>query len=270
VRRLVVVGVLAGSVACGGFLGFGDDDDEGEPPVAPAEASTSDAVSNADASEGGTTVVPLPPGCTRHTFTTKGAADVDAAVLAQGWDSNLVGNTSMAIEDGQLVLRSAGVKTDSYDEANVSFRHDGKLARLTCTTNVVVSSFAGDSRYVQLRLYEPRWTPWFSAYALWEKGEVGAPTQGVYVADGGTADEFPARKPAPPAGGKLPLLVELVSDPPSFRVQLGDVEIAHTPTPFGFPDIARVIFGTLTAPGTSAGPYEVRYDDIECIACDAQ
>jgi hypothetical protein len=204
----------------------------------------------------------------------KDAGVLDAALLAQGWDSNVTGDTSLAIEDGRLVVRSSVGATTN--EANVSFRHDGKVARITCKTNVEVSSFAGQSRFVWIRLFEPQWEGYYSAYAEWIQGELGASVQGTFADAGAgadldaatsTIDVFP-RVPAPPAGRRLPLVVEYVRSPTSFRVKLGDAENAHSPTSPGNPDVARVIFGGFTPAGPISDAYETRFDDIECVICD--
>lgn len=262
----VVVALVSSSIACGGFLGFGDDDDEPLPPPRPAVDAGSNVT--ADAADGGSEVAPLPPGCQRHAFRAKGATDVDAALASAGWQSGQRGTATMEIANGELVLRTPGTP---LDEANVSFRRDGIITRVTCTTTVEVSSFSGQSRFVQMRLVGSEWGN--DNYYVWSEWRPEGLISGVQanpVLDSGTVEAYSPLQASPATNQKLALAFELTAEPPKFVANLGGKEMTVIPQrPPGAVDYARVIVGLDTSsPGD--GGFSTIFDDIECITCVAQ
>lgn len=234
-----------------------------------ADASPDAVIDGASADGGTNPEEPLPPGCQRHAITFEDAGSVDAA-LATGWQSFKAGNGTITIEDGRLLVGSPGIASSGKDEVNVSFRRDGVITRVTCTTQIEVSSFATDTRFVELRLIGPRWgSDNYTAYGRWSEGEWAVAVQGGLVDSGTVIDTYGSRVRAPATGQKLPLFVELTAEPQKFTVKLGDSESSVTTTPPGEVDFARVIIGALTTEPDS-GAYEIRYDDIECVTCVAQ
>lgn len=266
-RIAVVLALFSSSIACGGFLGFGDDDAPPGPPP-PVDDAGGDVVT----AEGGSVEPPLPvgPGCTRHAMTFDGPSDVDAALATQGWDVFVRGTASLSIEDQRLVARSSGVGKELSDEANISFRHEGRIASITCKSKLELSTFDGQGRFFEARLFDTAlWDPFWFAYGEWRPGMIGAAVQGNRVNDGGSIDVFP-RVSAPPAATKLPLLIEITREPSRVHLKLGEAEIDHQPTSPGNPEVARVIFGAFTGAGAGTGPYELRYDAIDCVVCNVQ
>lgn len=244
-RKVVaVVALVSSSIACGGFLGFGDDDDPPAPSPPAPDGGPGDA--DVDAADGGSQGEPLPPGCTRHAFTVKGASDVDAALTSAGWQNGQRGTVTMLIENGELVLRTTGTP---LDEANVSFRRNGAITRVACTTTMDVSSFSGQSRFVQLRLIGGEWTnDNYYVWSEWRPEGLISGVQATSLVDGGNVEAYSALQTPPAANQKLALSFELTAAPPKFVANLGGKEMTAIPQrPPGAVDFARVIVGLDTS-----------------------
>ena len=242
--------------------------------VTPADGGATDVVTAT-----GETVFdagPAPLGCIRHTMNLTN--DIPTLKNGGDWHQVEVGSATFAVEDGGFVTRLAGGSTSASEASmyfDVPYPPDAGFAdviRMRCEMRVVVSSFAGDGRLFQFRLFPGQSTTFDDARLEWSIGDVDNVRIAAQTHDDAGMEiggrYLPA--PKPPAGTPLALITELTLEPtPHFVVDLDKIHLETDPLP-PFDKIREGDISVGIYSPAGAAPFEVRYDNVVCDICTKQ
>lgn len=249
-----VIALVSSSIACGGFLGFGDDDE-----LPPAPSPSSDGGPDVTVAEGGSTA-DASEVCETRTM----VLDTDAFVAGPDWSKGtLIGGGELTVANGALVSRLP-IDGAPKAEATIFATREGNVSRITCTARVSTSSFADEGRFIELRIEGPRWVDFYGIRVDWADGTLRAARQATPVGGAELAEYAPV--PTPAVDTFHDLRAELVLGPtPKFEMSIAGASQSFAPPAAGTVTRAQVAVGTL-ASGTFV-PYEVRYASVDCEMC---
>jgi hypothetical protein len=263
-RRVVavVLALVSSSIACGGFLGFGDDDELPAPSI-DAGPEVSAIV---DAAEGSTTTVDATPAEVCETRTL--VLGTDAGIAGPDWSKGVTtttGGATLSVEEGRLVSRSGDGDAGGRPEATLFATRSGNASRVRCRLRVGSSSFAGNGRLLELRVEGPKWVQYYGVRIDWANGVFRT----VYQAEDTAGASFSAFPPFPaPAVNTLhDLTAELVlGDVPKFTMTLDGMKQEMSPPPPDAITRTQVVIGTVVLEQPLV-PHEVRYESVSCEMC---
>lgn len=260
-------GVAVACTACGVLLGT--DEDADAPPVAPSN----DAGSEAAVVEGdGAVDIDAAPTCVTKRAVFANATSVDAAVAADDWTTFTHGTATLGIEGDKLLVHSAGVDMTTSDEGTISTRLDsgspGGIARVHCTFDVRSSTFVGEGRFMQLRMFADQWKDFYELRLQWRDGQLVAAFQAFPSAAPGTELSAYVYGAVPEADSSVPVVATfLAGDAPSFTASVGDASFTINPDPTGRIGAARAVIGAYAPASGTTPPFDVHIGDVSCEIC---
>jgi hypothetical protein len=260
VRRVaVVLALISSSIACGGFLGFGDDDDDTEVRPTDDGGSEGGGPSNAD---GG--FAPKEICETRNVV-----LGTDAGIAGSDWSKGIntsTGGGKLYVDGGVLVSTTGDGDAGGRAEATLFATRSGDLTRIACKLRVASSSFADKGSLLQIRIEGPKLSGNYDLRVDWGSGGLfRAVFQGT--PDGGTAFSNFDQFDSPPAVDTMhDLKVDLVmGERPSFDVTIADAGKRLSPPAMDPFTRTQVVIGTVADPPFV--PHEVRYESVSCEMC---
>ena len=260
-RRLAVivplVALVSTSVACGGFLGFGDDDGD-----SPAPPSTGDAGADVLTAEGGSNP-------DEQCVTRRLVLGTDAGIGGSDWSpgiNTVTGGAALLVMDGKLVSRSGDGAPGTRAEATLFSTQRDQLSRLHCDVRVSSTSFADDGRLFELRIEGPQWQGYYGVRIEWVDGKFQLAYQALPVDGKPEQALYQALVPPPQAGVFHDLVVDLdFRETPRLALSIAGAMLETPPPAPGRITRTQVVIGTAVNPPFEA--HDVTYESVVCETC---